>query len=71
MAECGVATDDDRHVYRRKTMKDREQGAGKYTRKIIGHRNIQEEVFQEKKEKYLEPVCERRAGPKDWRRRGP
>ena len=24
-----------------------------------------------KKEKYLEPVCERRAGPEDWRRRGP
>lgn len=36
-AECSVATDDDRHIYRRKTMmKDREEGERSWKRKITG-----------------------------------
>lgn len=36
-AECGVATDNDRHVYSRKTMmKDREEGERDWRRKITG-----------------------------------
>lgn len=67
-----MATDDDRQIYRRKTvMKDREEGKRNWRRKITGQRERREEVSQDKKEKYLEPVRERRAGPEDWRRRGP
>lgn len=36
-AECSVATDDDRHIYRRKTvMKDRGEGERKWRREITG-----------------------------------
>lgn len=71
-AECSVAIDDDRHIYRRKTiMKEGQEGERNPRKKIIGQWDKHEEVSQDKKEKYLEPVRERRAGPKDWRRRGP
>lgn len=71
-AECSVAIDDDRHIYRRKTiMKEGQEGERNPRKKIIGQWDKHEEVSQGKKEKYLEPVRERRAGPKDWRRRGP
>lgn len=52
-------------------MKDEEKHERKRRRKIMRQWNRWEEVSRDKKEKYLEPVCERRAGPEDWRRRGP
>lgn len=52
-------------------MKDRDEGERNRRRKIIGLWKRWEAVSQDKKEKYLEPVRERRAGPEDWRRRGP
>lgn len=36
-AECSVATDDDRYIYRRKTkMRDRDEDERSWRRKIIG-----------------------------------
>lgn len=36
-AECSVAIDDDRHIYRRKTMmKEREEGERDWRRKLTG-----------------------------------